>query len=390
MKTFFVAVALAELVMLLALYLSGKAHVLAGAGRPYQRPAMLPGEPRAAMIIAVTGDSPAMRAGLASLLAQDYPNLRYVLVTQDEIDIAVPFIRDLIGVRADAVHLVSGRASTCGQKNHNLLAGVAHVGDEPEILIFCDSAHVARPDLARLLVEPLADGRAMLSGGYHRVEPLDERVPTLGMVNVNIALHSLQSIIPLPWGGAMAVGRKTFEEHGVARIWAENIVDDFSLGPHLAKRGIRMRTVAEACLSTPLSDVALGGFRDWLVRQLLYLKFCTPEIWLGSIAAVALFLAPPLLAVLGLIGVFPERAFAWWLAGAAAYLAGLTAVGLAFRRLSPRKVRAWAWTKGFFATLLMTAWCYFITWPTFTMRWRGIAYRVTWGGRVVEVLHNDS
>jgi len=34
----------------------------------------------------------------------------------------------------------------------------------------------------------------------------------------------------------------------------------------------------------------------------------------------------------------------------------------------------------------MTVWCYLRTWTTFTMRWRGIAYKVTWGGRVVEVL----
>jgi len=391
-KTLFVVAAAAEIVMLLALYWSGRKHVRAGLLRPYRGPVTLLRELRAAMIIPVTGDSPAMRAGLESLLAQDYPNLRYVLVTRDEADPATAFVRELVGSRGDAVHLASGPASRCGQKNHNLLAGVAHVGDTAETLIFCDSTHVARPDLARLLIEPLAGGRAVLSGGFHRVVPLDGRVSTIGMLLVNMVLHSLQSIraITQPWGGAMAICRKTFEEYGVAKVWAGNIVDDFSLGPHLAKRGIRAWPVAEACLSTPLKDVPVGYWRDWLTRQLLYLKFCTPEMWLGSIVVVLLFVVPPVLAVFGALGAVSGQAGAWWLAGAFAYAAAFAGVGLAFRRLSPRMVGAWAWTKGFFVTPLMTAWCYLLTWTTSTMNWRGIAYKVTWGGRVVEVLRSES
>jgi len=391
-KTFFVVTALAEIVMLAALFLAGRKHVLAGLRAAYGGVVRLGNEPRAAMIIPVTGDNAATRAGIESLLAQDYANLRYVLVTRDEADPATAFVRGLIGSRGDAVHLVSGAASRCGQKNHNLLAGVEHVGAGAEIFIFCDSTHVARPDLARLLIAPIAGGLASLCAGFHRVVPLDGRVATLGMQNVNMALHCLQPIraITQPWGGAMAVCRKVFEEYGVAEVWAQNIVDDFSIGPHLAKRGIRAWPVAEACLDTPLKDVTVGYWRDWLTRQLLYLKFCTPEMWLGSIVVVLLFVVPPVLAVCGVLGVLAGQAGVWWLFAAFAYAAAFTAVGMAFRSLSPRAVGGWTWTKGFFATPLMTAWCYALTWTTFTMNWRGIAYRVTWGGRVVEVLRGES
>jgi len=391
-KTFFVVVALAEIVMLLALFLAGRRHVLAGLKAPYGGPVKLSKEPAAAMIIPVTGDSAATRAGIESLLVQDYASLRYVLVTRDEADPATAFVRRLIASRNDAVHLVSGPASRCGQKNHNLLAGVEHVGNEADILIFCDSTHVARPDLARLLIHPIASGRAVLSAGFHRVVPLDGRVSTLGMQNVNMALHCLQPIraITQPWGGAMAVCRTVFEEHGVAEVWAGNIVDDFSIGPHLARRGIRAWPVAEACLDTPLKDVPVSYWRDWLTRQLLYLKFCTPEMWLGSIVVVLSFAAPPVLALWGVLGIFWGLTGFWWLVAALLYAAAFTAVGMAFRTLSPRMVGAWEWTKGFFATPLMTAWCYALTWTTFTMNWRGIAYRVTWGGRVVEVLRGES
>jgi hypothetical protein len=389
-KTVFVLTALAEIAMLLALYLAGRKHVLGGLWRPYAGPRPVESAPRTAMIVPITGDTPAVRAGLESLLAQDYPNLRYVLVTRDEADPATAVARALVAGRAAAEHLLSGPAAACGQKNHNLLVGVAHVRHWAEVYVFCDSTHVARPDLARLLVDPIAQGKAPISGGFHRVVPLDASVPTLGMLNVCLFLHSLQPIraITQPWGGAMAVTRQLFEEHGIAQVWERNIVDDFSLGPHLAKRGIRSWPVAEACLDTPLKSVPFSIWEDWLTRQLLYLKFCTPEMWIGSLAVVWMFIVPPLLGAFGLLGAVTGVGDAWWIGAAACYAAAFAAVGLVYRTLSPRTIGAWDWIKGFFASPVITVWCYLRTWTTFTMRWRGIAYKVTWGGRVVEVIRS--
>jgi len=387
-KTLFVLSALGEILALLALYLTGRTHVLGSLRRPYAGPKRLPKEPSAAMIVPITGDTPAVRGGLISLLKQDYPGLRYVLVTRDESDPATALVRSLIERRGDATHVLSGTAQTCGQKNHGLLAGLASLEDKPEIYIFCDSTHVARPDLARQLIAPIASGKAPMSGGYHRVVPRDGKIPTLGMLNVVMVLHCLQSIkaITQPWGGAMAVSRETFEEHGVAAVWATNIVDDFSLGPLLAKRRIRICAVPDACLETPLKNVPLVIWEDWLTRQLLYLKFCTPEMWIGALPVVWLFAAPPLMAAFGVLGALTGCADGWWIGAALLYLVGFVMVGLAFRSLAPRPVLFWDWTRCFLVTPFMTVWCYLRTWTTFTMRWRGIAYKVTWGGRVVEVL----
>ncbi len=390
MKTLFILAAIGEIAMLLALFFAGRRHVLAGLRNPYAGPVRLENEPRAVMIVPITGDTPAVRAGLESLLAQDYPGLRHVLVTRDESDPATALVRELIAGRGDATHVLGGSAVSCGQKNRNLLAGVASVDNWADILIFCDSTHVARPDLARLLIEPLASGKAVISGGFHRVVPLDSGVPTLGLLNVCLVLHSLQPIraITQPWGGAMAVTRQAFEEHEVAKVWENNIVDDFSLGPLLARKRIRTWPVAEACLDTPLKGVAWSAWDDWLTRQLLYLKFCTPEMWLGALAVLFLFLVPPVMAAFGVLGALTGQAGFWWIAAPAAYLAAFCGVGLLFRTLTPRAVPVKDWLKGFLVSPLMTSWCYLRTWTTFTMRWRGIAYKVTWGGRVVEVLRS--
>ena len=388
MKWLFIVSAVLEILMLGGLYLAGRRHVLAGLRRPYAGPERLKREPNLAMIVPITGDTPEGRAGLQTLLKQDYPNLRVVLVTRDETDPATAMARELVRSRQDARHILAGPALTCGQKNHNLLAAITVLGDWPEAYVFCDSTHLARPDLARLLVEPLAEGKAVIAGGFHRIVPLDDRVATLGMLITVLALHCMQAIraITQPWGGAMAVTRQAFEEHGIAEVWAHNIVDDFSMGPHLAKRGIRTWRVGRACLETPLRDVKMSAWETWLIRQLLYLKFCTPEIWLGAVVAAWLFGFPPVAAAAGILGGLTGMAEPWWIGAGAVYLMAFIPMGLIFRTLSPRRVPLVPWFKGFAIAMVVTFWCYARTWFTFHMSWRGISYKVAWGGRVVRII----
>jgi hypothetical protein len=168
-------------------------------------------------------------------------------------------------------------------------------GHPPDIYLFCDSSHLARPDFAATLAAPLARGEAVLASGFHRVVPLDFSPGTLAMLVTCLGLHMLQSIRPLtqPWGGAMAMSRAAFEEYGIAALWAENIVDDCSMAAFLRKKGVVCLPVAGAILDTPLAGMGLGRFGDWLTRQLLYLKFCFPGTWLGAVpAALAISLAP--------------------------------------------------------------------------------------------------
>lgn len=91
--------------------------------------------PCVALIIPATGSDPALPSCIASLINQDYPGgYQMVFVTRDQYDPAAAIISKQIQVVPNARHIVSGKATTCGQKNHNLLAGIKEVGDGPEIL----------------------------------------------------------------------------------------------------------------------------------------------------------------------------------------------------------------------------------------------------------------
>ena len=142
------------------------------------------------------------------------------------------------------------------------------------------------------------------------------------------------------------------------------------------------------CSSDLLETVSLARWDDWLTRQLLYLKFCIPPGWIASIAAVLLLAAPPAAAAAMLAawtfgaGDGADAAFS------AAYLAVFAGLGLCFRSLSPRPVAVLAWLRGYAATFLMLGWCFGRTFTTNTMSWRGIRYKVGWGGVVLRVIRD--
>jgi hypothetical protein len=158
------------------------------------------------------------------------------------------------------------------------------------------------------------------------------------------------------------------------------------MGPHLHRFGVAAWPVAAACLETPMAGMTLGRWDDWLTRQLLYLKFCIPPGWLVSIVAVFLLSAPPLLALCVLVAWAFGAAGGAAGAGALAYLAAFCGLGLCYRGLCPRRVGVFAWLRGYAATFAMLAWCFGRTFTTNIMSWRGIAYKVGWGGVVREVI----
>ncbi len=385
MGSFALAVMAAQVLVLAALFLLGQRHVRGGDG-PEAMPAGK--APRAAVIVPLTGDAPGMREAIASLLDQDYPDFTVIFVTAREDDPAVSLVRE-VTVRDDrAMHVLAGPAEACGQKNHNILAGI-RAAATAEVFVFCDSTHRAGDRrFVTNLVAPIARGDAAMTSGFHKIVPEDFRTGTLGMLMTCMALHLMQPVraITQPWGGAMAISRQAFDRFGLRKLWGANIVDDFSMGPYLHRFGVAAWPVASACLETPLAGMTLARWDVWLTRQLLYLKFCIPPGWLASIVAVFVLSAPPVMAagiLLGWLGGWAGNGLAM---GTLLYVAAFLGLSLLYRRLSPRPVPLLPWLRGYVATFLMLAWSFGRTFTTNTMSWRGIDYRVGWGGVVQRII----
>ena len=319
-----------------------------------------------------------------TLLSQDYPSFRLVFVARDMEDPASPVIAEAVGVHPGAQQILSGKASGCGQKNHNLLRGVAVLGHRPPILVFCDSTRIAPPHWLKALVAPVARGEAEVASGYHHGIPRDRRLPALGHAFTILGLYMTKGI-PLfnqPWGGGTAIRRETFERLGVEGLWSRTVVDDVSLAALLKKHRIRTGLSPGAVMTTPLDGETLGAWLQWLVRQWFYLKVCLPGSWVAAGLTCYLFSGILILAAMGVIGAIPG-----WVTGVQAlvcltFLSLSASLALVMRTLHPEPGPPWGWLAAAFLAPTMAAWAHMRTLFSMEITWRNIRYRVTWKGVV--------
>jgi hypothetical protein len=342
--------------------------------------------PAVALLVPVAGAAADLTANLRSLLTQDYPDYQVIFCTKDLADPATPVIAALIPEYPRSRLILSGPAVSCGQKNHNLLAGLKAAGETPEILVFCDATRLAPANWLKSMIQPLVREEAPVISGYHHVLPRDQRLAAWGRVITVLFLFLTKGISRFnqPWGGATAIKRRLFEDLQVGRLWAANVVDDVSLAALLQEKGLEVGLAAGDFLITPLSGETLAAWSDWLTRQWLYLKFCLPATWLAVGFLFYLLAGSVLLSGLMLLETAPGFSPASFWTGAV-FLAALTGLSLALRALHPQPAPLRTWLPAFYAAIFVAVWCHLRTWRLRELHWRGITYRVGWKGRVVGI-----
>jgi ceramide glucosyltransferase len=343
--------------------------------------------PQVALIVPVAGAAPGLAARLTSFLEQDYPVYQMVLVTRSREDPATAVIGALLPHYPRARHIISGPATSCGQKNHNLLAGLKMADPAAAVLAFCDANQVAPANWLRELVRPIAAVQRRVVSGYHHLLPQDRNLGTVGRAVVVLMLGLAKGLPPLnqPWGGSTAISRDLFASLAIDRLWRENVVDDVSLAARLQAAGIQVGYPAGAPLVTPLGGESVKSWEAWLTRQWFYLKYCLPGSWMAGGGVVVLLGGLVVLAAGGCLlapweAVSPAAGVA-----AATFLTLLTGLGASLRRLHPQPGPLWNWLAAFYAGIFMAGWCHLRTWRSDRLCWRNICYRVGLRGKVLEV-----
>lgn len=238
------------------------------------------------ILVPVAGQFPGQRAILSTLLEQTYPAYHVIFIVESEHDTANGVLDELCSAHARARKVVSGISSVGAQKNYNLIAGVAALRPDTEIIVFCDSTNGADPGWLERFTRPLLASDTQVVTTFRTFRAIPETVGGVSQVMYGAFLRILASIRPKPWGGATAIGRDTFHRLNVVDAWANTVVDDLVLGNLLEEAGIAVRMDPFNLLTSPLLRQSIPGFLQYLDRQLLFPKFTNPEMWISTVVGV--------------------------------------------------------------------------------------------------------
>ncbi len=240
--------------------------------------------PYASVIAPCRGLDQGLRENLAALFRQDYPAYEVVFVTDSATDPALAVIEEVrreFGRRVASRVVVAGEATDCGQKVHNLRAGVGATDTKSEVFVFVDSDARPREGWLRALVAPLADEQMGAATGYRWFLPVKGGFSSTLRAVWNASIASAlgeQQERNFCWGGSTAIGRATFERANVLAEWEGASSDDFALMRVLRRARLPIHFVP-ACLTASHEDCGFRELLEFTTRQLKITRVYAPQLW---------------------------------------------------------------------------------------------------------------
>jgi ceramide glucosyltransferase len=319
----------------------GHLHRLRGLQRRRLTLAPPPSWPSVALLIPAKGATdPNLEANILAFLSLQYPgHLRILFCFESPNDPAVPIVARLCDDWARAQPCFAGLSTQCGQKNHNLLAGMAQAPDV-DIYLLADVDILPPPSWARDMVQDLAlDPHLSASTGYYY------RIPKMGRggvadhiagivaawVSIGISFHSY----PTFWGGSVAIRRSVAQTPAIRDRLAETVVDDMCLCEAFLAHGLRRSFIPSGVVPSYV-DTDLKGLSHWAVRQTQYAqlhsRLLLPLICLTLLPAAFTLLAAPVALCVALSAGDPALMIGWL-----SLLSGWLLLSACFWRSTPHR-----------------------------------------------------
>lgn len=301
-------------------------------------------EPRVTVILPCCGVDERLHQTVERLGRQRYGAYEVIFTFESADDPAHEAVRRWAaawpGVRHRSV--VAGPTGHRSQKIHNLLAAVAAVPDETEVLVFLDSDAVPNQDWLGHIVAPLADEAVGAATGFRWY------CAAGGLANAVRSVWNAPSLTLMEreatrfcWGGATAMRRARFESLEIARHWESALSDDLQVTQAVKAAGLRIVFVPQALIPSH-DSTSLRGFWEFARRQLVITRICAPKIWRAGLLLCTAFVGGGTIAAVLCVG----AALEWFGTAALAAAAGvlwalivlLTVARCALRQVAIRKV----------------------------------------------------
>jgi cellulose synthase/poly-beta-1,6-N-acetylglucosamine synthase-like glycosyltransferase len=290
--------------------------------------------PKAAVLIAIKGVSQSTWQFVDALKHQQYDNYRLIFALETSSDAAFALVTQLqheLRGTLEVNVILAGTSSHRAQKLHNLLAALAALRADDQIVVFADADIVPGTAWLSQLIRPVATGETAASCGYRWQLPIAADWPSLivAAADMSIATAARSRLWNLCWGGSVALDRKALDQLDLNAAWDRAASDDLTLTRALRQRKLRIYVPPRVLVPNPVSHSWLSLF-GFMHRQYLLVRVYATRHWL---LAGWTLCVPALGAALALSLLLRGR---WW---AIAFLAA-SALLLQLRLLVRRSIAA--------------------------------------------------
>lgn len=243
-------------------------------------------QPNCTIIVPVKGKSPYLYSNLVSFLRQNYPYYQVIFTVESKLDPAVNTIKKITSKYSRAHLVIAGLASTCCQKNHNLIAATKKITNKTDVLVFADADIKLKKSWLREMILPLSDSKNTATTTWP-ISVSDSG--TLGeLTHVFMNSYTYSAFIyastiyrsTLIWGGSIAIRFSDFKKLKIVEKWSHLAVDDTSLSKILRDNRHRTTTIPATICQSQKSIQNVSGSINWYVRQIMYLKLYRRQLYL--------------------------------------------------------------------------------------------------------------
>lgn len=241
--------------------------------------------PSVGVFVPCKGIFPGLKENLEAVACQEYKNFTVTFISESHEDPANRAIQHVVRQYPHCQHLVSGLARSCGQKNHNLLRGLAQ-NSGSEVFVFCDADIRPSPKWLSTLVSPLGSDDVSVATGFVWITPFQQTLAGIlhSMMVAYEAVFMSNNSMRLAWGGAMAIRSDTLRQLRVAEEWNRTASDDLTLSHLLRDKKAKKVHNPRCVVKSGESMSSIHQVIEWFTRQILFLKFYLRSLWLIALA----------------------------------------------------------------------------------------------------------
>jgi cellulose synthase/poly-beta-1,6-N-acetylglucosamine synthase-like glycosyltransferase len=244
-----------------------------------------PWRPRVVVFCPCRGVDSGFEDNVRSILGQNYPAFRVVFIVDSESDPAAQAL-----TRLNATVLIAGKATTRGQKVHNLIHGVERGAGDAEVFVFCDADARFSRDWIERLIAPLDRDDVAVASGYRWYAAESGSLPSLlrSAWNASVVTALGDHARNFAWGGSMALRRDVFEHIGVRDAWQGALSDDYAVTRAAQRSGKRIVFVPQ-CLIPSYGDCTWRELLEFTTRQILIARIYDPATWRLTLVTQTIF-----------------------------------------------------------------------------------------------------